>query len=209
MESFSTLEIIGTFIGILYIIFEYRASMWLWPVSVIMPIIYISIYYQAGIYADMGINVYYFLAAIYGWVVWSRGKSRRAESGKSSVKEELPIVYTSSEEWYCCTIVFAATFMILSYILIRYTSSTVPYSDGFTTALSVIGMWMLAHKRIEHWIVWIVVDIVSSVLYFSKGLYPTSGLYLLYTIIAVAGYLKWRKIMKSHSPSPSSLEAEV
>ncbi len=191
-----SLEVFGALVGILYIILEYRASVWLWPVGVVMPLIYIYIYFEAGIYADMGINVYFFLAAIYGWIVWLRG--RKGDDGSKS--EELSssdITRTSRSEWLWCSAIFAALFALLAYILIEFTESTVPYCDSFTTALSVVGMWMLAHKRLEHWIVWIVVDAVSTALYIEKGLYPTAALYALYTVIATGGHFKWRKMMRS------------
>ncbi len=194
MMNFSLLEVIGTLIGVLYLVLEYRASVWLWPVGVVMPLIYIFVCYDAGIYADMGINLYFFLAAIYGWIVWYKGKTQRAEEADS---ETLSIVRTSKNEWVWCTVVFAAVFALLAYILVNFTPSTVPYSDSFTTALSVVGMWMLAHKRIEHWLLWVAVDAVSTVMYINKGLYPTSGLYLLYTIIAIAGYFKWQRMMRA------------
>ncbi|MFI3263737.1 MAG: nicotinamide riboside transporter PnuC [Rikenellaceae bacterium] len=205
--NFPLLEVIGTLIGILYVVLEYRASVWLWPVGVVMPFVYIFIYYQAGIYANMGINVYFLIAAIYGWIVWCKGKTKpkvntagnveNAEVVEISVEDGQPIVYTSKREWLWCSVVFAATFALLAYILVNFTPSTVPYSDSFTTALSVVGMWMLAHKRIEHWILWIIVDAVSAVMYINKALYPTSGLYILYTIVAIAGYIKWQKMMKA------------
>ncbi len=202
MEIFSPLEIVGALIGLLYVILEYRASAWLWPVGIVMPAIYIFIYYHAGIYADMGINVYFLLAAIYGWVVWRRSNSKAGSSADDATSGEsisMGIVRTSRKEllWYGTA--FVLFFVALSYILIEYTSSTVPYCDSFTTALSIVGMWMLAHKRLEHWIVWIVVDAVSVVMYIEKGLYPTAILYALYTIIATAGYLKWIKMMRQES----------
>ncbi|MFR9495033.1 MAG: nicotinamide riboside transporter PnuC [Rikenellaceae bacterium] len=202
MASFTLLEIVGALIGLLYVILEYRANVWLWPVGVVMPAIYIYIYYQAGIYADMGINVYFLVAAIYGWVVWQRSRNaypKPKEDGHQEVEDAtLGIVRTSRKEWFWCSMLFAASFALLAYILVNYTSSSVPYSDSFTTALSIVGMWMLAHKRVEHWVLWIVVDAVSVVIYVEKGLYPTAILYAIYTVIAMAGYVKWLKLM-SHS----------
>ncbi len=196
MSALLSLEIIGALIGILYIILEYRASVWLWPVGVVMPAIYIYIYFEAGIYADMGINVYFLLAAIYGWVVWLRGRKNSEAKGDSVELTSSDITRTSMREWVWCSIIFAGLFALLAYILIEFTESTVPYCDSFTTALSVVGMWMLAHKRLEHWIVWIIVDAVSTALYIEKGLYPTAALYALYTIIATGGHFKWRRMMR-------------
>ncbi len=189
------LEIFGALIGILYIILEYRASVWLWPVGVVMPLVYIYIYFEAGIYADMGINVYFLLAAIYGWVVWLREHKRQGTDSEELSASD--ITRTSRREWLWCSAVFVALMALLVFVLIGYTQSTVPYCDSFTTALSVVGMWMLAHKRLEHWIVWIIVDAVSTVLYVEKGLYATAVLYALYTVIACAGHFKWRAMMRS------------
>ena len=194
---FLYLEIFGALIGILYIILEYRASVWLWPVGIVMPFVYIYIYLKAGIYADMGINIYYLLAAIYGWIVWLRASKRHADkqSTEPTAKESSGITRTSSYEWLWCAAVLVILQVLLSYILIKYTQSTVPYCDSFTTALSIVGMWMLAHKRLEHWIVWVIVDAVSTALYIDKGLYPTAALYALYTIIATCGHFRWRRLM--------------
>ena len=94
------------------------------------------------------------------------------------------------------TAVFAATFAGIAWILINFTDSNVPLLDSFTTALSIIGMWMLARKYVEQWWAWIVVDAVSAGLYVYKGLDFTAALYALYTIIAIFGYFKWKKMMK-------------
>lgn len=142
----------------------------------------------------MGINVYFLLAAIYGWIVWAKGSGK---DDSAAAEDNGDIVRTSPKEWGWCSLVFAATFALIAYILINYTDSSVPYCDSFTTALSIVGMWMLAHKRVEHWVVWIVVDAVSTAMYVEKALYPTAALYALYTIIAVAGYIKWLKMMRA------------
>ena len=86
--------------------------------------------------------------------------------------------------------------IVIVSILIQYTDSTVPWLDSFTTALSIVAMWMLARKYVEQWLIWIVVDTVSAGLYIYKGLYFTAGLYAFYAIIAYFGYKEWRRLMK-------------
>ena len=186
------LEILGTFVGLIYLWLEYKASIHLWIASIIMPAIYIFVYYEAGLYADTGINIYYLLAAMYGWVFWTFG-------GKKHAKGELPITHTPSKVILPLTVVFVVAFFAIAWILISFTDSTVPWLDSFTTALSIIGMWMLARKYVEQWLVWIGVDIVSSGLYVYKELNFTAALYALYTIIAIFGYLKWKRIMQKQS----------
>jgi len=186
------LEIFGTIVGLVYLWLEYKASIYLWIASIIMPAIYIFVYYDAGLYADAGINVYYLLAAIYGWIFWTFG-------GKKNEKGKLPITHTPTRFILPLTLVFIVAFIIIAWILISFTDSSVPFLDSFTTALSIIGMWMLARKYVEQWLVWIGVDIVSSGLYVYKELNFTAALYALYTIIAIFGFLKWKRIMQSQT----------
>lgn len=190
------LEIIGTTVGLAYLWLEYKASIYLWVAGLIMPAIYIVVYYEAGLYADAGINVYYLLAGIYGIYYWIKQKN----SGSSQVDTtELPITYTPRHTWPRLVLTFVLAFVALSIILMRFTDSDVPVWDAFTTALSIVGMWMLARKHIEQWWIWIVVDVVCVGLYLYKGLYFTAGLYALYSVIAFLGYKKWKELMKQQA----------
>ena len=189
------LEILGTMVGIIYLILEYRASIYLWIAGIIMPAIYIFVYYNAGLYADFGINIYYLLAAIYGWIVWKWGKREK----KTDVEDELPITKMPLRIYPLLATVFVLAWLGIAYILANYTNSDVVWLDSFTTALSIVGMWMLAHKYVEQWLSWIAVDAVSAGLYIYKELYFTAGLYALYTIIAIFGYIKWKRMMEQES----------
>lgn len=195
------LEIFGTIVGLVYLWLEYRASIYLWIAGIIMPAIYIFVYYEAGLYADFGINIYYLIAAIYGWFFWmwgqrkgKRNQSANAETGNEKPKA-LPIVHMPWKYYLPLLLVFIVAFIGIAWILIEYTDSNVPWLDSFTTALSIVGMWMLARKYIEQWFAWILVDIVCCGLYIYKDLYFTSALYGLYSIIAIFGYFKWKKLM--------------
>ena len=195
------LEIFGTFIGIIYLWLEYRASIYLWLAGIIMPAIYIFVYYDAGLYADFGINIYYLIAAIYGWFFWmwghrkKKGQLTTADASTGDTPKDLPIVHTPGKCYLPLFLVFVVSFLGIAWILIAYTDSNVPWLDSFTTALSIVGMWMLARKYGEQWFAWIFVDIVCCVLYIYKDLYFTSALYGLYSIIAIFGYFKWKKLM--------------
>lgn len=188
MQFFQSIwfEIIGVIIGLLYIYYEYKASKWLWPVGVIMPIVYIIIYYFGKFYADMGIQFYYFFAGIYGWIKWKKGES---------TDNTIPISTTPKRYFLRMSAITALSFIIIAYVLIKFTDSPIPYGDSLTTALSLLAMWMLANKYIEQWWLWIIVDLISSGLYFWKGLTPTAILYAIYSIIAVFGYFKWKSMM--------------
>ncbi len=185
------IELLGTIVGLLYLWLEYRASIYLWVTSVVMPAIYLVIYYDAGLYADFGINIYYLIIAIYGWAAWRYGFS----IGRGSEGRELPISHTPARLWLPLAAITSVVFAVIAWVLINLTDSTVPYADAFTTALSVVGMWMLARKYIEQWWVWLVVDVASVALYIYKDLYFTAALYALYAVVAVFGYRKWKKLM--------------
>lgn len=186
----NTLEFIGTLIGLVYLYFEYKSSIHLWIPAIIMPAIYIVIYYRAGLYADFGINIYYLIAAVIGWIYW-------AYKHKKSSKRDFHISYTPLKEYLPLILICCLSFIMITWLLINFTDSDVPYLDSFTTALSILGMWMLTKKYIEQWIIWIIVDVVSAGLYLYKELYFTAGLYALYCIIAIFGYLNWIKIMNN------------
>ena len=190
------LEIIGTLVGRIYLWVEYKASIWLWVANVIMPAIYVIIYYQAGLYADFGINIYYLIISFYGIFWWWKGRKTSSDNHRQEKVEEMPITHTPAQMWPRLGIISAALLLLIAFILIQYTDSTVPWLDSLTTALSIVAMWMLARKYVEQWLVWIVVDAVSAGLYIYKELYFTAGLYSLYAVIAYYGYKKWIRLMK-------------
>lgn len=188
-------EIAGVIVGLIYLWLEYRASVWLWAASIVMPAIYIFIYAESGFYADMGINIYYLVASIYGWVAWLR----RGDDG-----QQLKITHTPRKMILPLIAVGAITMVVITYILLNYTDSTVPYGDSFTTALSVVALYMLARKQAEQWLVWLVVDAVSCALYISKGIHLTAALYGLYTILAWVGYRRWLKMIEEDATLPTA-----
>ena len=183
-----TIEIIGAVIGLFYLYLEYKADKWLWPVGVIMPVVYVWIFYQSKFYADMGVNIYYFFASIYGWTYWTRHRQE--------AEQELPVTLMPRRYILPLAATGLVLFALIAFILVRYTDSPVPYGDSFTTALSILGMWLLARKYVEQWGFWFVVNIVSCGLYVWKGLYPTAILFAIYSIISVFGYFKWKRMMQ-------------
>lgn len=186
------LDIFTTVLGLVYILLEYRASIWLWLVGIIMPALDIWLYWSHGLYGDAGMAVYYTLAAIYGYAVWKWGKKHDQKE-----KEELPITSMRKSLYLPTLVFFMAAWGITYCILVTFTNSTVPLQDSFTNALSFVGLWALARKYIEQWFFWIIVDAVCCYLYVIKGIPFKAGLYGLYVIIAVAGYFKWKKMIKA------------
>lgn len=186
------LEALGFITGLFYIYYEYHANAKVWIATIIMPAISIWVYYRAGIYADFGINIYYFIMAIYGYWHWTRHKSH---DNDRQDKKELPITHTPKGVWLPWTAVSIAIYLGIAAILVYLTDSTVPWVDAFTTALSITATWLLARKYIEQWWVWMIVDAVCVGLFIYKGIYFYAVLYFIYTAICVAGYMKWRRLM--------------
>lgn len=187
------IEILGFSVGLLYLWWEYHANNKLWLASMVMPCISMWIYFSKGLYADFAINIYYLLIAVYGYVVWTRKRGAGADGEEKS--SSLPITHTPRRMAALCAAAAFALWGLLYLILEYLTDSTVPVADAFTTALSIVGMWMLARKYIEQWAVWIAVDAVCVGLYFYKGIYFYSCLYAIYTVIAFCGYRKWLRLM--------------
>lgn len=194
MSADLIIEIIGAVIGLTYLYLEYKANVWLWPVGILMSLFYVFIFFQGKFYADAAIYLYYIGANTYGWLVWTRSR-RHAEIADATKEDDMPITHVPAKQILPLTLVFVALWMALYWILSAFTDSAVPLGDAFTTSLSIVAMWMLAKKYLEQWILWIVINIVSTILYFWKGLYPTGILFIVYVIVAILGYFRWKKIM--------------
>lgn len=178
------LEIVGTIIGFIYLWQEVKASIWLWLTGIVMPAIYTVVFYKSGLYADFGIQIYYIVAAIYGFLFWKFGK-------KNQDGDQLRIVHTTAKQAAVLCAITAVLFLPIYWILTTYTDSNVPFFDSTTTAMSIVALWMLAKKHVEQWVAWIIIDALSSGLYFYKEIYFTAVLYAVYTVVAVYGYKKW------------------
>jgi nicotinamide mononucleotide transporter len=178
-------ELLGAILGLIYIYFSIRQNILTWPTGLLTSALYIVVFYRAGFYADMGLQVYYVVISIYGWYFWS--------SGKTKTEIKVPVKTTPAGLWFKLAVVFVLIYAIILYLLLEHTDSTVPYMDTLTTALSIIATWMLARKYIEHWLIWIFVDLMSMGLYMYKNLWPTVILFAVYTVLAVLGYVEWKK----------------
>lgn len=189
------IEIIGAAIGLLYLYLEYRADLWLWPVGIVMSIFYVVIFFHSKFYADAAIYLYYIGANIYGLVQWTRSHKQPVEG--SETEQGLAITHVPAKQILPLAATTLVLWMILYLILRTVTDSPIPLGDAFTTSASIVAMWMLAQKYLEQWMLWIVVNIVSTILYFWKGLYPTGVLFIVYVIVAVLGYCKWRKMLNT------------
>lgn len=183
------IELLGAILGILYIVFSIRQNILTWPTGLLTSLLYIVVFFKSGVYAAMGLQVYYVFISIYGWYFWLKGKN-------TNNKSQLPVQLVNKRLWIKIGLISILIYSAILFILIKFSDSDVPYLDSLTTSLSIVATWMLAKKYIEHWIIWIFVDLVSTGLYIYKNLWPTVVLFIIFTIMAILGYIEWKKDLK-------------
>ncbi len=189
------LEMIAVVFGFLSVWYAKRENILVFPTGIISTAIFVYILWIFGLLGDMLINAYYFSMSVYGWYVWTR---------KVDDTHFIPITRTTPLEKKWSAFLFIATviFVVGVYLGFEKFNSWTAYADTLTTAIFFVGMWLMARKKLENWTYWIIGDIISVPLYLYKGLIFTSLQYLLFTLIAVFGYLAWKKNLNK---SPQTL----
>ncbi len=186
------LEIAGTLASIIYLYFSIREKVWCWSWGIFASAISISIFFAARLYADMGLQFYYLFISVYGWYYWLYGKSK--QGGNYVV-----ITRAVGMQWIYLLMAGVVLYVLILGVLLyvpdwlEIEESSMPYLDALTTAASIVATWMLARKLIEHWLIWIVIDILSMGMYLCKGLYFYAFLFAVYTAGAIIGYVEWSK----------------
>jgi len=212
-------EVFGAITGIIYVFLEIRQNIWLWPLGLLTSGVYIWVFFTSKFYADMSLQVYYVVISMFGWYWWVRGRGvRRKEEGEkrrggesgieSGIErggEGMTVTRITFRLGVIIAIVSVILYGLMFTVLSEFTDSPVPEWDSFITSLSVVATWMLARKIYEHWYLWVVVNSVSAIIFFARGLYPTVFLYIIYMIMSFAGMIEWKKSFKS-SPSTPNLE---
>lgn len=180
------LEITAVIFGFLSVWFSKQNKIWVFPTGMISTAIYVYLLIKWELLGDMMINAYYFIMSVYGWYIWTR---------KVDQTHVTPITTTTTKEKQLSVVIFVATliFVYLVYIGFDKWNGWVAYVDTITTAIFFVGMWLMARRKIENWIYWIIGDLISIPLYFYKGFTFTSLQYLGFTLIAIYGYLAWKK----------------
>lgn len=181
-------EVVAVFFGLLSVWYAKKENILVFPTGIISVLLYVYICYHWKLYADMGVNFYYFVMSVYGWIVWSTRTDQNIVT---------PIAQNTSRENWISISLFILFFIIMAFILTSYTDSDVPYWDSLTTGIFLVGMWLMAKKKIENWIAWIIGDLISIPLYAYKGLYLTSFQFIVFLGIAIAGYIEWRQRIKT------------
>jgi len=189
------IEIIAATLGIIAIYFQIKVKPFYWVISLVVSSMYIIIYFSAKLYADMSMQFYYVGMSIYGLYVWLSGNNNKD-------KKTIPISKIKDlKSWLLLALISALSFLIIGFILKKFTDSNVPWWDSFTTSLSFVATWMLARKKIENWLIWIVVDATSVALYIYKQLYPTTILFIILTLLAIVGYFQWKRELRTSENS--------
>lgn len=179
----SWLEGIAVVFGLLSVWYSKQENILVYPTGIVSVVIAVYLTFTSKLYAEAGINSYYFVMSVYGWYYWTHADPNRPQVRvtRSSGKEHL----------------IAAAMTIGAFMLIRfgldYTDSDVPNWDAITTATAITGMWLMAKKKIENWIYWILTDVIATPLYFYKELYFFSFQFLVFTALATWGYFSWRR----------------
>lgn len=181
-------ELTGSLLSLIYLYLSVKQKVSLWVFGFLCSLLYIVVFFRSKFYADMSLQFYYLFVSVYGWLSWKLGKQK---SGR-----DVPVRKTRLKEAVVLAVAAILVYVAYYLVLINYTDSPLPKADSFTTALSIVATWMLARKMIEHWLLWIVVDGMSAGLYFYKELYPTAILFIVYTAMAIVGYIQWRKSMQ-------------
>lgn len=185
------LEITAVIFGLWSVWGAMKDDVLVFPTGIISTLIYVYLLWKWSLLGDMMINGYYFVMSIYGWYHWTRKKGDTVE---------FPISYISNQEKVISVILFSITiaFVVVVYLFFDKFTTWSAYIDTFITGIFFVGMWLMAKRKIENWIFWIIGDAISIPLYFVKGFTFTSFQFIVFTIIAVFGYIKWKKILNNN-----------
>jgi nicotinamide mononucleotide transporter len=186
-------EFIAVVFGLLSVWFARKENILVYPTGIISVVLYVFICYQVKLYADAGINLFYFMMSVYGWYNWA-------------IKKDQPVLHITAcnrRDWMVSVVMFVVSMGIILVSLkifkkddTDYWSTLVPYIDTFVTSVFIVGMWMMAQKKLENWILWIVGDVISIPLFIYKGLAFTGFQFMVFLVLAVMGYMAWRKTLK-------------
>jgi nicotinamide mononucleotide transporter len=181
------IEIIAAILGVTGVWLTTRQIVWCWPVGLMNVTLSMIVFFDARLYYDFILQIFYFGLTLYGWYKWVFGKGNQ---------DKLPVTVVSKTLLSWGIIILVLSVPLLGYVAAKYTNASLPYWDAFTTAGGIIATFWMARKILENWLAWIVIDIVCTFVYLYKELYAFSVLYFIFTILAVIGYVRWKKDLK-------------
>jgi nicotinamide mononucleotide transporter len=180
------IEVIAILFSLFSVIYSLKNKVLVFPTGIISTLLYVYLLFKWGLLGDMIVSAYYFVMSVYGWYVWTK---------KIDETEVTPISYTNKKEHFTTLFIFISTmfFIYIVYHVFGKWNDWTAYVDTLTTGLFFVGMWLMAKRKIENWIYLLIGDLISVPLYFYKGYTLSSILYVIFTIIAIFGYLEWKK----------------
>ncbi len=184
------IELIAAAINFLWVYLEYKASMWLWPVGIVLPLFYIYLSIEAQYYGNVVINSYYIATSIYGWILWLRHRNQEEAFSILSIKPRAFIISLMA-------VLFA--FLPSMLLLKAYTDSLIPWADATATLISFAGMIWLAKRYRQHWLCWIVANVLSTAIFYSAGDQVSAFVFLVNAVVAILGYFKWRTMYRAQN----------
>ena len=186
---FIFLELTAVVFGIISVLFARKNNILVYPTGLISTLIFVYILLEWKLFGDFIINIYYSIMSVLGWYLWTR---------KKNGADEFPRSIMNGKDYFISSLIFTITllFVALVYQFFDKFTDWTAYVDTLTTALFFVGMWLMAKRKIENWIIWVIADIISVPLYFYKGLTFSSMQFLLFTIIAILGYLEWKRLLQ-------------
>lgn len=176
-------EVVAVISGLLCVYLAAKNIIWNWPLAIISVCIYIFIFYDSRLFADMGLQFYFLAVNIYGWYFWA---NKPADEDKTPV-----VLITKKQLWLSATAIILFTIVLGS--ILKYTPASYPFLDSFCAACSIVAQFFMARKVVENWLLWIFVDIIYVGIYISKGLHLTAIMYAIYVIVVTIGYFDWKK----------------
>ncbi|MFN7044924.1 MAG: nicotinamide riboside transporter PnuC [Flavobacterium sp.] len=188
-DLFIFLELTAVLFGTISVLFARKNNILVYPTGLVSTLIFVYILLEWKLFGDFIINIYYSIMSVLGWYLWTR---------KKNGADEFPISIMNRKDYLISSLIFTITLLFIAlvyYFFDKFTDWTA-YVDTLTTALFFVGMWLMAKRKIENWIIWIIADIISVPLYFYKGLTFSSMQFLLFTIIAILGYLEWKRLLQ-------------
>jgi nicotinamide mononucleotide transporter len=192
MNPLNPFETIAVITGLLSVWLTVKENIWCWLTGLVSVVFYLIVFYQARLYADMGLQVVYIYLQFYGWYQWLYGGRGRTE---------LQVSRAAAKFRALLALIFITCTGLMAYLLSRHTDAAMPLWDSAATVLSLIAQWMMAKKLLECWLVWITADVLYVWIFFSKGLYQSLGLYAIFLILATLGFFEWRKSLQSLQPA--------
>lgn len=191
-------ELIAVAVTLLAVWLTARQVIWCWPTALVSVTMYAVVFYQARLYADMGLQGIYFLLSVYGWWAWLHGGEGRTELSVTLVSWRLRSLLL---------LLGAAFALLLGTLLHRFTDAALPFMDSTLTSFSLVAQWLMTRKHLENWIVWIAVDVFYVGMFLMKSLYLTAGLYAVFLLLATLGLAEWRRSMAPPAPERGAVAA--